>query len=108
MSLYPDPARSIERFENVATPLTAFTVVVPLSVPAPGLVPIVRVIGLEALVTVCPSASWIVTRTAGVTAAPAVAFDGCTVKARRVAAPAVRVIGFEVTPSRSAPEKLRV
>src|SRR5262245_22629335 len=38
-SVYPLPDLLIERFENVATPLTAATVSVPLRVPLPGLVP---------------------------------------------------------------------
>jgi hypothetical protein len=41
--VYPDPARVMDKLENVATPLTAATVVVPESVPPAGLVPIATV-----------------------------------------------------------------
>ena len=40
VSVYPAPTLSRERLEKVATPLNAATVVVPDSVPPPGLVPI--------------------------------------------------------------------
>src|SRR5207237_1144192 len=43
VSVYPVPTLSMERLEKVATPLTAATVVVPDSVPPPGLVPIATV-----------------------------------------------------------------
>ena len=43
LSVYPTPALSIERLENVAVPLTAFTVRVPESVPLDGFVPMERV-----------------------------------------------------------------
>ncbi|HEX2094434.1 MAG TPA: hypothetical protein VHG28_18665, partial [Longimicrobiaceae bacterium] len=75
---------------NVATPLTAATAAVPASVPPEGLFPIVSVTLSVALVTVLPCASWITTWIAGVIAAPAVAFDGCTLKAS-LAAPAAVV-----------------
>src|SRR5438874_1365041 len=77
------------RFANVATPLTAATVVVPARVPLPGLVPIATVTGLVAVVTVLPWASWTATRAAGVFAAPAAALLGCTVKTTLAAAPAL-------------------
>src|SRR3954469_16834779 len=76
----------MERLENVATPLTAETVVVPDSVPPPGLVPMATVTLAEELVTVLPKASCTVTCTAGLTATPAVALVGWTVKASRFAA----------------------
>lgn len=56
VSVYPVPTLSIEIFEKEATPvpLTAFWLKVPLSVPVPALVPIARVTGFSALVTVFP------------------------------------------------------
>src|SRR5687768_6983346 len=76
----------MERLEKVATPPTADTVVVPDSVPPPGLVPIATVMLAVELVTVFPNASCTVTCTAGLIAAPAVALVGCTEKASRFAA----------------------
>jgi len=75
------PALLTLSVENVATPPTAATVVVPLSVPPPGLVPMATVMPIVAAVTVLPCASWTVTATAGAIAVPAVAFAGCTVNA---------------------------
>src|SRR5438034_548172 len=74
------------RSEKVATPLTAATVVVPERVPLAGLVPIATVMLVVAVVTVLPWASWTVTCTAGVIAAPAAALLGCTVKTTFAAA----------------------
>src|SRR5437763_16476290 len=76
----------MERLENVATPLTADTAVVPESVPPPGLVPMATVMLAVELVTVLPNASCTATCTAGEIAAPAVALVGCTVKASLEAA----------------------
>ncbi len=45
------------RLENVATPFTAVTVVVPDRVPLPALVPIATVMLLVAVVIVLPAAS---------------------------------------------------
>ena len=45
------------KFENVATPATAFTVSVPDSVPLDGLVPIAIVTGSVDVVTVVPNPS---------------------------------------------------
>jgi hypothetical protein len=53
----------IERFENVATPLTAATVVVPLRVPPPGLFAIAIVMFALEPVFVLPSTSWTATLT---------------------------------------------
>src|SRR2546421_32433 len=75
------------RFANVSTPLTAATVVVPARVPLAGLVPIATVMLVVAAVTVLPWASWTVTCTAGVIAAPATVLLGCTVKTSFAAAP---------------------
>src|SRR3954462_15261505 len=78
----------MERLENVATPATAATVVVPDSVPPPGLVPMATVTFAAELVTVLLNASCTVTCTAGAMATPAVAFVGWTVKASLDAAAA--------------------
>src|SRR3954465_8422638 len=76
----------MERLENVATPLTADTLGLPDSTPPPGLVRMETVTMEVELVTVLLKASCTVTRTEGVTEAPAVVFVGCTVKASLVAA----------------------
>src|SRR5687767_15170560 len=88
----------MDRFEKVATPATADTVVVPDSVPPPGLVPIATVTLAVELVTVFPNASCTVTCTAGLSAAPAVALVGCTVKASRFAAAGLMLNPAEVAP----------
>src|SRR5436189_5921963 len=75
------------KVENVATPLAAATVLVPARVPLAGFVPIATVMLVVAVVTVLPWASWTVTCTAGVLAAPAVALLGCTVKTTFAAGP---------------------
>src|SRR2546422_1030210 len=77
------------RLLNVATPATAATVVVPDSVPLPGFTAIAIATLLEKLVMVFPWASCAVTLMAGVTAAPAVVLDGCTVMTSFVAAAGV-------------------
>ena len=81
------PVRLILRLLKVATPLTAATVVVPLSVPLPGLVPIATVTDALLLVTVLPKVSRTVTRTAGVMLTPATVLLGDVVKASAAAAP---------------------
>src|SRR5512144_1912107 len=93
----------MDRLENVATPLTAATVVVPDSVPPPGLVPIATVMLAVELATVFPNASCTVTWTAGLMALPAVALVGCTVKASRDAAAGLMLNADEVAPV-SAPD----
>lgn len=80
---------SIDRFENVAMPLTAFTDVVPESVPPDGFVPIAIEIDAVEVVTVLPAASWIATVTAGVMDEPATTLVGCCTKATLAAAPTV-------------------
>ena len=70
------PDLLIDRSLKVATPLEAATVVVPDSVPPPGLVPIAAVT-LAALAVRFPPASWICTVTAGLIDTPAVALVGC-------------------------------
>src|SRR3954462_13981471 len=71
----------MERVEKVATPPDADTVVVPDSVPPPGLVPMATVMLAAELVTVLLNASCTVTCTEGEMAWPAVALVGWTVKA---------------------------
>src|SRR2546425_13279132 len=73
------------RFVKVAMPLTAATVVVPASAPPPGLVRIVSVTLPLNPVAVFPWASWAVTCTAGVIAAPAVTLAGGTENTARAA-----------------------
>src|SRR5438874_1108542 len=70
--------------ENVATPLTAFTLVVPASVPPPGSAPSVTVINPVKPVTTFPASSSADTRTAGIVC-PACVVCGCVVKATWVA-----------------------
>src|SRR5438874_13835017 len=89
VSVYPVPGLLMLTLAKLATPLTAATVLVPARVPLAGLVPIATVMLVVAVVTVFPWASWTVTRTAGVFAAPAAALLGCTVKATLAAPPAL-------------------
>src|SRR5207248_4630428 len=87
VSVYPVPAGFRLKFEKVATPFTAATVLVPVRVPLAGLVPIATVMLVVAVVTVLPCASWIATCTAGVITAPATAVLGDPMKASFAAAP---------------------
>src|SRR3954469_25873337 len=93
----------MERLEKVATPLTAATVVVPDSVPPPGLVPIATVMLAVELVTVLLKASSTATCTAGEMATPAAALVGCTAKASLDAAAGLMLNADEVAPV-SAPD----
>src|SRR5437773_12537781 len=70
--------------ENVATPLTAFTLVVPASVPPPGFAPSATVINPVKPVTTFPASSSADTRTAGIVW-PACVVCGCVVNATWVA-----------------------
>src|SRR5437588_515740 len=88
----------MERLENVATPFTAATVVVPDSVPPPGLVPIARVMLAAELVSVLPKVSCTATSPARAAAPPAVAFVGWTVKASLEAAAGLMLNADEVAP----------
>src|SRR5437763_14215420 len=90
------------RVENVATPATAATVVVPARAPPPGFVPIAAVTLPLNPVAVLPCASWTVTCTAGVIVAPAAVLLGCTLNTSCVAAPVVMVNGADVAPLRLA------
>src|SRR5262245_37668545 len=88
----------MERLEKVATPFTATTVVVPDSVPPPGLVPIATVMLADELVTVLLNASCTVTCTAGVMATPAISLVGWTVNASLVAAAGVMLNAVDAAP----------
>ena len=79
----------MRRFAKLATPATAAIVVVPESVPPPGLAPSATVTFAVKPVAVFPWASCAVTCTAGVIAAPAVGLVGCTVNTSCAAAPGV-------------------
>src|SRR3954463_13968891 len=93
----------MERLENVATPPDAATVVVPDSVPPPGLLPMATVMLAVELVTVLPKVSCTVTRGAGVMAAPAAALVACTGKASLEAAAGLMVNAVELA-AVSAPD----
>src|SRR3989475_11888053 len=72
-----------------ARPARAAPVFLPASVPPLGLVPIATAMFPVNPVAVLPLASWAVTSTAGVIAAPAVVVLGCTLNTNCVAVPAV-------------------
>ena len=82
---------------KVTTPPTAATVVVPPSVLPPGLLPSATVTLPVKLGTGFPAGSSAVICTAGLIAAPATVFDGCTVKASWVAVPGMMSNGVLVT-----------
>src|SRR3954469_6306353 len=88
----------MERVENVATPADAVTVVVPDSVPPPGLVPMATVMLAAELVTVLLNASCTVTCTDGAIATPATALVGWAVKASLEAAAGLMLNADEVVP----------
>src|SRR5438445_5092844 len=96
------------RFANVATPATAAAVAVPESVPPPALEPSVTLTLPAKPVATLPSASWAVTCTAGVIAAPAVALVGCTLKTSTLGAPAVTLNAALVPPPTPAAPAVRV
>src|SRR5439155_1039006 len=86
----------MDRLENVATPLTAATAVVPDSVPPPGLVPIATVMLAVEPVTVLLKASFTATCTAGAMETPAPARGCCKLKASFDAAAALMLNPEEV------------
>src|SRR5260370_697797 len=90
----------MEMPENVAMPLTAFCVAVPLRVPLPGFVPMATAIDAVLVVTTLPPASCTCTVTAGVIEEVAAVFDGCVPKASFAAAPTVILNELLVTPVR--------
>src|SRR5437868_5411891 len=98
----------MERLEKVATPLAAARVVVPDSVPPPGLVPTATVMVAVEPVTVLLNASCTVTCTEGAIATPATAFAGCTVKASLVAAAGLMLNAVEVAPASDADDAVSV
>src|ERR1043165_2840948 len=83
---------------NEATPPVAETVVVPRSVPPPGLVPIATVMLAVELVTVLPKTSCTATCTVGENGAPAEMLVGWTVNASLVAAAGLMSNGADVAP----------
>jgi hypothetical protein len=94
------PAAVGTRFENVATPADAATVVVESPLNAPPV--LIAMVTLEvSVVTRFPPASCTCTTTAGAIAWPAVVVEGCWVKTSLLAAPAVMlkaVLTAEVSP----------
>ena len=102
------PALLIDKLLNVATPLTAATVRVPLKVPPPGFVPMAIVTLLLLPVTTLPLASSTETCTAGVMLAPTAVLLGCVVKATLLAAAAVTLKAVEAAPLRLPSVALRV
>src|SRR5712691_3360104 len=98
VNVYPVPVLLIDRSLNVATPLEADAVVVPLNVPEPGFVPIATVIDADEPVTTFPLASSTDTCSAGLIDVPATALEGCMVNANFVAAPDVMLNVLLVAP----------
>src|SRR5512147_461569 len=92
----------MERSLKVATPALADAVVVPDSVPPPGLVPMAIVMLALELVTVLLNWSCTVTCTAGVMDTPATALVGWTVNASFVAAAGLMLNADEVAPASGA------
>src|SRR5688572_7626954 len=88
----------MDRLANVATPVTAATVLVPDSVPPPGLVLMATVMLAVELMTVLLNWSCTVTCTAGAMDTPATAFVGWTVNASLVAAAWLMLNAAEVAP----------
>jgi hypothetical protein len=88
LRVYPVPVLLTLKSLNVATPLTALMIVVPDSVPLPGLVPMATVIEAVEEVTVFPPASCTTTVTTGDMSTPAAALLGCWPKTNWVAGPA--------------------
>src|SRR5437870_11468132 len=76
VSVYPVPVLLILRSKNVATPLTAATGLVPLSVPPPGLAPSAKVTSPVKPVATLPRASSARTFTAGLIWRPAIVVLG--------------------------------
>src|SRR5207244_10863935 len=90
VSVYPVPVLLILRSKNVATPLTAATGLVPLSVPPPGLAPSAKVtLPVKPVATVARRAG-ARTFTAGLIWRPANVVVGGVPNTSCVAVPAVR------------------
>src|SRR5687767_6039788 len=92
----------MDRLENVATPATADTVVVPDSVPPPGLAPIATVMLAAELVTVLLNASCSVTSPAAARATPFPYSALLRAKASLAAAAGVMLNAAEVAPASGA------
>jgi hypothetical protein len=91
------PATVGIKFEKVATPLDADTVVVEVPLNAPGELIVILTLELS-VVTTLPFASCTCTVTAGEIAEPALVVLGCTLKASLLAAPAVMLKPLLVAP----------
>src|SRR6185295_7338782 len=102
------PDLLMERLLKFATPPDAATVVVPESVPPPGLVPIATVMLALEVVTVLPNASCTTTCTTGEIATPAVACVGSPVKATCAAAATEMLKAELLAPVRAPEAALRV
>src|SRR5438876_143872 len=88
------------RFEKVATPFTAATLVVPERVPPPGLVPIATVTVPVKPLAVFANASMAVPSLHDALPISAVVFDGCPVNASMLAAAGVMLKLALVAPVR--------
>src|SRR3954471_8452043 len=88
----------MESVENVATPATADTVVMPDSVPPPGLAPSATVTLAVEVVTVLLNVSCTVTCTGGAIATPATALAGWVVNANLAAAAGLMLNAADVSP----------
>src|SRR5512140_678763 len=93
---------SMDSVGKEATPADADTVVVPDSVPPPGLVPIATVMLAVELVTMLLKASCTVTCTAGEIDTPATALVGCVAMASLDADAGVMLNAKEVAPDNDA------
>src|SRR5438876_114372 len=89
LSVYPVPTLSIDKSENVASPPTAATVVMPERVPPPGLAAIATVTCPVKVVARFPSPSSARTFTAGLKLLPPVIVLGCVPNTSWVAGPAM-------------------
>ena len=107
-SIYAVPLLLIDRSSKAATPLTALTVSVPVSVPPAGLAATAMVIEAPLLVTVLPPASCTLTRTAGAMLAPATVALGCVLNASLVAGPTETLKLVLVAPVRTPLEAASV
>src|SRR2546428_294528 len=104
----PAPAWLRRSEGRVGPPAAAVTVVVPFSVPPPGLLAIVSVTLPVNPVATLPNASRAVTSTAGVMVAAAAVLVGCTVNTSCDAAAGVMLKVALVTPRSPSAEKLSV
>jgi hypothetical protein len=109
VNVYPVPTLSIRHPEKVATPAAAATgFVVQVSVPAPGFVPMARVMMFVAVVTVFPPASRIVTTGWVAHAVPPVPPLGCTANPNCVAGPTVTLKAALVAPVNPVADAVKV